>query len=217
MRGERINDASALEIIPDPLDQRCGWCGQASWLRRRAAAQTGYISFGNPNDQRPLIAGLYECSGCNKPSLAMFQAYVVSGWRTSLLRVIPAAEAVEMGLPHPEMEADRVEAWACFHSGLYRAAVLKARSALQRAVRSLDPFRGKLHPELDNLATNGVITQQLRANVDEVRLSGNDVAHPEELGGVTREDAEDSLTFLDDFLTTTIMTPERQRKRQQDG
>ncbi|MEX1262715.1 MAG: DUF4145 domain-containing protein [Actinomycetota bacterium] len=122
-----------------------------------------------------------------------------------------------MGLTNEEVEADRLEAWACHHAGQHRAAVLMARSALQRAVRVLDPkFRGKLPAELDNLVTTGVITGQLRKNADEVRLSGNDVAHPEELGAITAQDAEDSLIFLDDFLETTMAIPERQRLRQEE-
>jgi hypothetical protein len=215
MRGERINDASALEIIPDPLDQRCGWCGQASWLRRRAAAQTGYISFGNPNDQRPLIAGLYECSGCNKPSLAMFQAYVVSGWRTSLLRVIPAAEAVEMGLPHPEMEADRVEAWACFIQGYTE---LRSSWLVRHSNARSDPSI----PSGASCTRSWTTSLRMESSRSSSALTWTKCGSPETTlltrrSLVAWEDAEDSLTFLDDFLTTTIMTPERQRKRQQDG
>jgi Domain of unknown function (DUF4145) len=212
---DTISDSDAISIIPDPLDKPCGWCGREAWLRLRAGVQTGWISFSySSHDERPVIAGLYDCSGCLRPSLALFQAYWVSGWSTSLLQVIPATQAHPMGLPNKEVETDRVEAWACHYAGQHRAAVLMSRSALQRAVRLLDPFRGTLKAELDNLAEKGVITRQLRANADEVRLSGNDVAHPEDLGAVTESDAEDSLTFLDDFLETTIMIPERQRQRE---
>jgi glutamate-1-semialdehyde aminotransferase len=88
-----------------------------------------------------------------------------------------------------------------------------ARSSLQRAVRTLTTFRGSLNDELDKLVEEGRITAQLRANADEVRLSGNDVAHPEEMTEVTESDAKDSLTFLDDFLDSAIAIPERQRRR----
>jgi len=149
--------------------------------------------------------------------MASFQAFIIGGsWRTHLLgNMVPVASPEPLqDLPHPEIEADRNEAWACHLSGQHKAAVIMARSALQRAVRVLNPYRGSLNQELDNLAANGIITRQLRANADEVRLSGNDVAHPEELGEVTADDAEDSLTFLDDFIGTTLMIPERQRQRQ---
>jgi hypothetical protein len=46
-------------------------------------------------------------------------------------------------------------------------------------------------------------------------LSGNDVAHPEELTDVTESDAKDSLDFLDDFLDSALAIPERQRRRKQ--
>jgi hypothetical protein len=94
MPREQIPDTMAPDLIPDPLDQSCGWCGRSAWLRRRAAVQAGFEFFGG-SDQRPRIAGLYECSGCHRPSLAIFQAYHVSGWRTSLLLVIPEMQAFD--------------------------------------------------------------------------------------------------------------------------
>jgi len=115
----------------------------------------------------------------------------------------------------PDVDADRVEAWDSYHSGLYRAAILMARSSLQRAARTLTAFRGSLNAELDKLVEEGSITAQLRANADEVRLSGNDVAHPEEMSEVTETDAKDSLIFLDDFLDSAVAIPERQRRRMQ--
>jgi hypothetical protein len=126
-------------------------------------------------------------------------------------------------LPNPDVEADRLEAWNCYLNDQFRAAVLMARTALQRAVRVLlagdgklkEEDRGSLSTELDLLRDRGIITAQLRKNADEVRLSGNDVAHPAEMGSVERSDAEDSLTFLNDFIETTLVIPARQRARQE--
>lgn len=86
-----------------------------------------------------------------------------------------------------------------------------------RATRRLHDFEQKrttLEFELDTLVKDGVINQDLRDNADEVRVTGNDVAHPEEMGEITKQDAEDSLVFLDGFLETTMAIPERRRRRQ---
>lgn len=75
---------------------------------------------------------------------------------------------------------------------------------------------GTLKSELDLLVDRGIITRQLRENADEVRLSGNVVAHPEELGEASDKDAEDSLVFLDNFVETTLAIPARQRRRREE-
>lgn len=171
------------------------------------------------SDYEPLVWALYECSGCNRVSMGIFSIYYsVGDWHFhDDGTFIPSARATPLDIPHPDVEADRMEAWASHHAGQHRAAVLMARSALQRSARVLDPsFRGSLNAELDNLVTTGVITNQLRANADEVRLLGNDAAHPEELGAVSDGDARESLEFLDDFIETTIVIPERQRRRAQE-
>jgi hypothetical protein len=207
------------EFLEETLHHPCGWCGSGTWFRLRAATWAGTISFGVPgHDEREVVAALYQCGGCARASLFTYQAWDgYGGWGHALLRTFPKVVAQEMGDLPTEVEADRVEAWNSFHAGLHRAAILMARSALQRATRVLDQtFRGSLFQELDNLVATGVITKQLRENADEVRLSGNDVAHPEELGSVSEADAKDSMAFLDDFLETALAIPARQQKRRAD-
>jgi hypothetical protein len=110
------------------------------------------------------------------------------------------------GLPD-EIQRDHREAWSCFYGGDYRASVIMARAAVQRAVRSLEGTGGTLHAEIQDLATRGVITEFLRGWADEVRLGGNDAAHPEDLGEVTPDDAAECLRFMDAFLEHSIALP----------
>lgn len=212
-------ESDPKEFLEEMVHHPCGWCGSGTWLRLRVATWAGKVSFGLPGrDEREVVAALYQCGGCAHASLFVYQAWDdYGGWGYALLHTFPQAVAREMGELPPEVEADRIEAWNSVYAGLYRAALLVARSALQRATRVLDGnFRGSLFDELDNLVTTGVITKQLRDNAHEVRLSGNDVAHPEELGSVSESDARDSLVFLDDFLETTFAIPARQKKRRAD-
>ena len=201
------------DLLPDPLSNTCGRCGRDSWFGLRAAVWSGVWDLGL-TDARPLVAAIYNCPGCGQGSLFLFQTFMTLGeHHASLLEQAPTARAIELeGLP-PEIQADRLEAINSYLNGQYKAAVLMGRSALQRAVRILDPTRSSLNAELDNLADQGIITRQLRANADEVRLLGNDAAHPEELGSVTEDDAKDAIVFLNDFLQTTIVIPARQQAR----
>jgi Domain of unknown function (DUF4145) len=213
-------------IAPETLSQGCGWCGQSSWFRRRAAVWAGWGSWVSAGrlEYLPRLAGIYQCGGCQNASLNLW--YATSGVSGELYihvdHIWPTPQAAGMADLPQEVQADRVEAWNSHLSGQHRAAVLMARTALQRAVRVLlagqdgvlnEQDKGSLFSELDLLVKRQVITPQLRQNADEVRLSGNDVAHPEELGAVSQAEAEDSLVFLDDFLETTLAVPARQRKR----
>ena len=220
-----------VEVVDETLNHLCGWCGQSAWFRLRAAAWAGFHSIptGRGLDYFPRLAAIYQCGGCQNASLLVWITYASSsraGRRLGRLEhTWPSGRALEMeDLPHAEVQADRLEAWNCFLQDQHRAAVLMARSALQRAVRALlahedgtvdEADKGTLFSELNLLVERAVITAQLRANADEVRISGNDAAHPEELGAVSREDAEDSLRFLDDFLETTMAVPARQRARRE--
>jgi len=225
---ERETPREAPEtIVPETISQGCGWCGQSAWFRQRAAAWAGFKSYMSSGDLEysPRIVGIYQCGGCENASLFVWWTASTGygGWDTYLEDVWPTARAVKMNDLPDEVQADRLEAWNCFLNGEYRAGVLMTRTALQRAVRRLlagpdgqldEKDKGSLISELDLLLERQLITPQLRANADEVRLSGNDVAHPEDMGPVTQREAQDSLVFLDDFLETTLAVPARQRARQ---
>ena len=118
----------------------------------------------------------------------------------------------EPDLP-PEIEKDRLEAWACLHGGSFRAAVIMARAAVQRGVRALDADGGNLAAEIDSLVGQGKITTELKEWAHAVRLDGNDAAHPDTLGEVTRNDAEESLEFMDAFLRLAVAMPARRHAR----
>ena len=205
-----------LAIAPARQTRICGFCGRDAWFELRTAVWAGvwWVSSG---DERPLISGLYQCAGCQRASLFVFQTFGgYGGPHVSMLDAFPTARGHPKDLLPEDIQQDWLEAVTCVLDGQFRASVLMARSALQRAVRSLHAFRGSLNSELDNLVTAGLITTQLRANADELRITGNDVAHPEEMGSITEADAQDSIVFLSDFLDATIIVPERQRRRAAD-
>lgn len=147
-------------------------------------------------------------------TLFEFQYYVVFGEpHAALLRSFPVATAIPWDELPDELRLDHVEAWSCFLAGQFRAATLVARGVLQKAVRLLTKVRGNLKKELDALVAEGTITQQLRLGADEVRLTGNEAAHAEELQVVSESEAADSLAFLDDFLQSVVVLPKRQKTR----
>jgi hypothetical protein len=69
---------------------------------------------------------------------------------------------------------------------------------------------------LQELASNGVITKDLKEWADVVRWVGNDAAHPSK-DEVNKEDAEDILKLAEQFLHVIYVAPaiakERRAKR----
>ena len=204
-------------LLPDPMSHPCGRCGKPSWFRLRSAVWAGTFfvgSGGMGHSDHPVIAAVYQCPGCEMATLFEFQFFrVFNEPRAALLRSFPIAAAIPWDELPDELRLDHVEAWSCHLAGQYRAATLVARGVLQKAVRLLTKVRGNLKEELDALVTEGTITQQLRLGADEVRLTGNEAAHPEELQVVSESEAADSLAFLDDFLQSVVVLPRRQKTR----
>ncbi len=67
----------------------------------------------------------------------------------------------------------------------------------------------KLVAQIDELASKGVITEPLRQFAHEVRLEGNDGAHPDPDGleNVTPKDADDIIEFTREYLHHVYVMP----------
>ena len=207
------------EEAASEVDLTCGYCGRAV-----SAARLGPSVFISARDSGPggkrrfRIAAAYVCprTECHHPSL-VFREFShdrqSGGFGHETVGQLPWGSAdAEPDLP-AEIESDRMEAWACLHGGCFRAAVIMARAAVQRAVRALEPEGGTLAAEIDSLVGKGKITTELMEWAHAVRMDGNDAAHPDTLGEVTRKDAADSLEFMDAFLRLAVALPARRRAR----
>ncbi|HEV3477898.1 MAG TPA: DUF4145 domain-containing protein [Gaiellaceae bacterium] len=129
---------------------------------------------------------------------------------------IPVGTAESMEGLSPEIARDRGEAWSSYYAGNLRAAIVMGRAAIQRAVRRLGAEEARLKQEINDLVRRGVITESLGRFAHEVRISGDDAAHPEDLGAVSREEAQTSLDFLDDFLRVAVAMPTLADRRRAD-
>jgi hypothetical protein len=154
---------------------------------------------------------------CNRPSLVFVDVIYKSSLASygsdyrfdAVVGALPAGSAKAIEGLSDEIESDRQEAWRSFYAGNLRAAIIMGRAAIQRAARNLGATAGGLRAEINDLLRKGVITKALKDFADEVRIAGDDAAHPEDLGAVTREDAQTSLDFMDEFLEHAIAFPAR--------
>jgi len=93
--------------------------------------------------------------------------------------------------------------------------VIMGRAAIQRAVRALSAQGAGLRAEINDLEQKRVITTHLKDFAHETRIAGDDAAHPTTLGKVARDEAKESLDFMDEFLEHTIALPARRASRKQ--
>jgi Domain of unknown function (DUF4145) len=90
------------------------------------------------------------------------------------------------------------------------------RAAVQRAVRTLGGEGRNLYTEIEELHKQTTISGELKEWAHEVRLAAAEAAHPEELGDVTKAEAQASLEWADAFLEYTVALPERRRRKRDD-
>jgi hypothetical protein len=188
------------------------WRGVVFDVRDTATGEAGVIS------------SLYACPRreCGKPTLVFFEAtryargpVLSTPPRAEKIGQLPRGTAQPMEDVPPEIEADRLEAWSCLYGGELRGAVIMGRAAVQRAARFLQAVGAGLKAELRDLERRGVITRELREWADEVRIAGDDAAHPDELGTIDEAEARESLEFMDEFLRHSVAMPERRRRKEE--
>jgi hypothetical protein len=208
-------------MLPDPYDAVCGWCGRSVALKMVGPVHIIQTWDAGPRGERAsLVSATYVCprSQCNQPSLVFFNISHVEGrlYLRGVTSSLPAGTALDIEGLSEEIAADRREAWSSYYAGNRRAAIIMGRAAIQRAVRGLGAEGAGLKKEINDLVSRGILTNDLAKFAHEVRISGDDAAHPEELGEVGQAEAEESLAFLDDFLRVTVAMPELAERRRKE-
>lgn len=122
----------------------------------------------------------------------------------------PLPKAIDENIKE-NIKKDCEEANLCFSIRAYRAAVVMARRALQ----SICLDKGakddeKLEKQIDWLLSEAIITKDLKNWAHEVRMVGDNAAHPkkpEEDQSVSKDDAEDILKLLEQFCQVLYVAP----------
>jgi hypothetical protein len=131
--------------------------------------------------------------------------------------------AYPMGKPKDDVDAsvpkqiadDFSEAIRCRWIDANRAAVVMCRRAIQASAIALDAKGDQLVRQIENLFKAGKITEPLKDFAHEVRLTGNDGAHPDKDGlkDVTEKDADDMIEFTREFLHHVYVMPAKLESR----
>jgi|SRR3989338_3787782 len=155
---------------------------------------------------------LGQCNAC--------QEIILVDNRTGKCYPLPLPGPVDARIPE-QIRADFIEAKQCKASGAFRAASVMARRALQSICLDKGAKENeKLGKQIDWMLAQNIITKDLKEWAHEVRLVGNDAAHPKkpsEDEKILESDADDILQLLEQFSQVLYVAPalaaERRRSR----
>ena len=123
-------------------------------------------------------------------------------------------------LGEPEFLPDNIsrffsQAASSLKEGNLDASAMMSRKVLEVGVKTLSPeASGTLYSRIERLAEDGQITEDLNDWAHIIRDSGNEATHEEE--PVTREFAEELLSFVEMFLRYTFTMPKMVEERRSD-
>jgi hypothetical protein len=179
----------------------CAFCGEKGNFQRAFHAEKK-----KPNSDKKLNFDVYKCNNCAGYVHVLWSAsegafldrgihsYYVLPWPISK-KPTPSENL------SPEMARFWTQAHVSLRSEAWDAASTMARSALQLALREHGANGRRLVDQIEDLAARGLLPPTVKEWATEVRLLGNDAAHPEP-GQEPPEpsDVQQAVDFLDFLL-----------------
>jgi hypothetical protein len=113
---------------------------------------------------------------------------------------------------------DFIEAKICLRIGAIKAAATMSRRALQSSVVESGAPKDRLIKQLKWMSEHEIITKPIYNLAEQIRIIGNDAAHPSQDGidEVKKEEVETIVSFLEKYLDHVYVTPkeiEESRKK----
>lgn len=146
-----------------------------------------------------------ECPNCEGCVLLHFN---VDNYGKAYLTEVfpyPLPSPVDERIPE-NIRTDLVEAKLCLSVNAYRACVVMCRRSMQQTCITKGATKRDLIDQIDEIATNGTITSDLKDLAHMVRWVGNDAAHPNK-DDVTEEDAKEILNLAEQFMQVVFVAP----------
>ena len=108
------------------------------------------------------------------------------------------------------------EAYSCLSIEMYRAALLMARTALEATAKQCGITEGTLAKKIETMSENNIVPDYLKDEATEIRLLGNDMAHADLDTPVTKDQANEILSFLDSVLDHVYQQPAKAKRRKEE-
>jgi hypothetical protein len=179
----------------------CAFCGEKGNFVRAFHAEKK-----KPNSDKKLNFDVYKCNNCAGYVHVLWSATegAFLGHGLHAFKVLPWPLNPKPS-PSPNLSAEMARYWTQAHQSIrneaWDAASLMARSALQLALREHGAKGKRLVDQVQDLGSKGLLTPAVREWADEVRLLGNDAAHPEPGQEPPKpHDVQQCVDFLDFLL-----------------
>jgi hypothetical protein len=186
----------------------CPHCGNKSYFK---PVTTGYSELQGGGQK---LCNAAQCEACKNFVLVIGIRSVGQGGSGAfiLAAFYPLGrpnDRVDSAIPK-EIAEDFSEALRCRWVEAHKATVTMCRRSIQTSCLSQGADRKKkLLGQIDELAAKGLITEPLRQFAHEIRLEGNEGAHPDPdgLDNVTPEDSDDIIEFTREYLHHVYVMP----------
>ena len=163
------------------------------------------------NGDKTLNFDIYNCGNCGNPIMIFWSASTSPGSRDMHdYRTLPWPRSTTSFPEHWPKDVGRywMQARRSLEGKSWDAASVMARSAIQLIMRYQEAQGDNLKQEIDDLAKKGILPPIMKEWSHEVRLLGNDSAHPTPGDkGSDEKDAKDVVEFLGVLLNTTYDLP----------
>lgn len=161
-------------------------------------------------------ASFYRCPGCSSPSIGITQLF--RGAAASPLA--SAARSQDVWLPHPTgghvyddvpkpIASAADEAHQCHEIGAHRGSIILARAVIEATCKDKGAGGRNLFERIDALHEMGLVGNQVRQEADEIKDSGNEMAHGDFHVEATEQDSEEILAFMGEVLGEVYQRPAR--------
>ncbi len=199
----RLGDGAGFHGKKLALDRiECAFCGESGHFELAFHGEKR-----KPTSAKTLNFDVYRCTNCAGYVHVLWacgEDCFLSSSSMHNYQVLPWP----LGAPKPSnnWSAELSRFWVQAHKALksesWDAASAMARSALQLALREHTASGRRLVDQVNDLATKSILPPTLKEWATEVRLLGNDAAHPEP-GQAEPEpqDVQQVVDFLDYLLT----------------
>ena len=207
-----------MQIVNFPVQENrvgaSGECPHCSPTKSYFRPVASYLENAPNGFQRVISAA--QCESCKKFILVVAHRNS-HNQQCALDYVFPLGkpnDGVDTNVPK-EIAADFSEALRCHFIKSYKASVVMCRRAIQSSAIELKAKGGRLIDQIDDLFSSGKITEALKEFAHEVRLTGNDGAHPDKdgLANVGEKDSNDIIDFTREYLHHVYVMPAKLKAR----
>lgn len=162
-----------------------------------------------------LQASFYRCPGCSSPSIG------ITGLRGAAVSPSTfAASSQDAWLPHPTgghvyedvpnpIASAADEAHQCHEIGAHRGSIILARAVIEATCKDKGAKGANLFQRIDALHKMGLVGNQVRQEAEEIKDSGNEMAHGDFHVEATAQDSDEILNFMAEVLGEVYQRPAR--------